>query len=111
MISMKMRNDILNALYGKFGNGGTALIPTSILSNFIPPEVEPEQPQTVPQTISMIMLIEGQRLQSVVAKPVVVTKAMTWKTALLKHSPKLEKVPEKKRLAVTRNMQQANTSK
>ena len=29
MISMKMRNDILNALYGKFGNGGTALIPTS----------------------------------------------------------------------------------
>lgn len=29
MISTKLANDILNAFYGRFGTGGTALIPTS----------------------------------------------------------------------------------
>ena len=29
MVSMNVRNNILNALYGRFGSGGTSIIPTS----------------------------------------------------------------------------------
>jgi hypothetical protein len=47
----------------------------------MPPEVEPEQPQTKEQSISMPILNVGQRLVSVVANPVVVLSEQTWKAA------------------------------
>ena len=50
-------------------------------SIFMPPEVEPEQPQTKEQSISMPILNVGQRLVSVVANPVVVLSEQTWKAA------------------------------
>lgn len=50
-------------------------------SIFMPPEVEPEQPQTKEHSISMPILNVGQRLVSVVANPVVVLSKQTWKAA------------------------------
>jgi hypothetical protein len=47
----------------------------------MPPEVEPEQPQTKEQSIRIPMQPEGQRLVSAVAKPVVVDSEQTWNAA------------------------------
>jgi translation initiation factor 2 gamma subunit (eIF-2gamma) len=47
----------------------------------MPPEVEPEQPQTKEHSISMPILNVGQRLVSVVANPVDVLSEQTWKAA------------------------------
>ena len=57
----------------------TAITKRSI---FMPPEVEPEQPQTKEQSIRMPMLPVGQRLVSAVAKPVVVDREHTWNAAM-----------------------------
>ena len=50
-------------------------------SIFMPPEVEPEHPQTKEQSNRIAMLPVGHRLVSAVAKPVVVDSEQTWKAA------------------------------
>ena len=59
-------------------------------SIFMPPEVEPEQPQTKEQSNKTPMQPEGQRLVSAVAKPVVVESETTWKAAKRKAFGKVE---------------------
>ena len=77
----------------------------------MPPEVDPEQPHTKEQSISMLMLNCGQRLVSVVAKPVVVDNELTWKAAKRKALRKVGQVPLKYRLALVTRVANATRPK
>ena len=57
-------------------------------SIFMPPEVEPEQPQKKEQQSSTTMHSGGHRVVSAVANPVVVLMDMAWKQARRRASGK-----------------------
>jgi hypothetical protein len=61
----------------------------------MPPDVEPEQPQTKEHSIRMPMLPVGHRLVSVVANPVVVDNEHTWNAARRKAFGKVAQYPLK----------------
>ena len=90
---------------------GMLLMAITKRSILMPPEVEPEQPQTIEHSIRMPMQHDGQVLVSAVAKPVVVESEQTWKAERRSAFRKVGAVPLKYRLQVTIRMAMATSER
>ena len=71
----------------------TSLHRNIILSDLMPPVVEPAMPQHTPISTSMVSERTGQELLSAMLNPVVEAKLMTWKKPERKERPQASSNP------------------